>query len=290
MSRIDSDALDVSTVDSAEDVASAFGLDMNDEDEATRAGHIYTVLDETDSVAVRLDNSWWGNEAFGVWSEWFFVYPDGVSPSGKALFVRKGIALEDPLSRLRRAEARSERDNGWTSKAVRRARSKALQNWDDDYMVGPGGGDGFDSRDVFEDASTPISVIDTAIATPVDADHLVFTQEADHEGPLSDGDVQIVGKKQTRYGEKFALAGDTYAAFKQDGVEDEIPFHRDDGPDAHHTYDGDEWVCDIDGVSLVIDALVEAGYTVSVDKAFADAVKESTAEADSVAETFGVDV
>lgn len=290
MSHIDSDALAVSTVESVEDVASVFGLDMNDEDDATRARHIYTVLEETDGVALRLDNSWWGNEAFGVWAEWFVVQTDGVSPSGKALFVREGIALEDPLRHLRRADARAQSGNGWTSKAARRARKKALRAWDDDYMVGPGGGDGFDSRDRFEDESTPISVIDTAIATPEDSDHLVFTAEGTHEGTMGEGDVQVVGTTRTRYGEKFVLAGDTYAAFKQDGVEDDITFHSEEGQDAHHTYNGDAWVCDIDGVSLVIDALVAAGYTVSVDREYKGRVQEATAEAESVADTFGVDV
>jgi hypothetical protein len=290
MTHIDSDALDVQAVNSVDEVASVFGLDMSDDDEATRARHIYTVLEESDGVAIRLDNTWWGNEAFGVWAEWFVVHPDGVSPSGKALFVRDGIALEDPIRHLRRADSRSESGNGWTSKAVRRARSKALKNWSDDYMVGPGGGDGFDSRDYFEDESTPISVIETAVATPVDADHLIFDSEGSREGALSDGDIQVVGTTETRYGKKFVLAGETYAAFKEDGVEDEIPFHNDEGPDAHHTYNGNAWVCDMDGVSLVIEALVDAGYSVSVDCDYSDSVQEMTAEAESVAETFGVDV
>lgn len=290
MSRIDSDALAVQSVNSVEAVASVFELDMNDEMEASRARHIHTVLDETDCVALRLDNSWWGNEAFGVWAEWFFVHVDGVSPSGKALFVREGIALEDPIRHLRRADSRAESNNGWSHNAVRRARSKATKNWADDYMVGPGGGDGFDDRDVFADESTPISVIETAIATPEDADHLVFDGEGSREGTMGEGDVQVVGTKETRYGEKFVLAGDTYGAFKQDDVEDDIPFHSEDGPDAHHTYDGDVWVCDIDGVSLVIDALVDAGYSVAVDRKYKGRVQDATAEAENVADTFGVDV
>lgn len=290
MGRIDSDTLAVSTVESVEEVATTFGLDMDDEDEATRARHVYTVLEESDGVAIKLDNSWWGNETFGVWAEWFVVQPDGVSPSGKALFVREGIALEDPIRRLRRADSRSEGENGWTSKAVRRARRKATSAWDDDYMVGPGGGDGFDSREYFEDKSTPLSVIETAVATPVDQDHLVFDSEGSHEGALSEGDIQVVGTTRTPYGEKFVLSGETYSAFKEDEVEDDIPFHSDEGQDAHHTYNGNAWVCDIDGVSLVIEALVEAGYNVSVDRQFKGKVEELTEEAQSVADAFGVDV
>jgi len=157
-------------------------------------------------------------------------------------------------------------------------------------MVGPGGGDGFDERDYFADESTPLSVIEAAVATPVDEDNLVFDAEGTREGPMTEGDVRVVGTTRTRFGEKFVLAGDTYAAFKEDGIADEIPFDRDDGADAHHTYNGDAWVCDIDGVSLVIDAFVDEGYTVSVDSTYADAVQDATAEAESVAETFGVDV
>lgn len=290
MARIDSDAFGVSNVTNIEEVADVFGLNMNDEEEAARAGHIYTVLDETDSVAIQLENSWWGNEAFGVWSEWFFVHVDGVSPSGKALFIREGISLNDPVRHLRRAETRSESGNGWTNKAVRRARKKAFGAWDDDYMVGPGGGDGFDSRDRFEDKSTPISVIETAIATPVDTDHLVYDAEGSREGALSDGDVQITGTKRTRYGDKFVLSGDTYGAFKQDEVEDEITFHSEKGRDAHHTYDGDTWVCDLEGVDLVINSLVEAGYSVSVHREQKSHIEDAMDHTGSLAESFGVDV
>lgn len=290
MSRIDTDAVEVQTVTSAGEVGQVLGLDMDDEQESARAERVFTVVDETDTVALELESSWWGNEAFGVWQEWFVVHPDSVSPSGKALFVREGISLNDPVGHLRTAEHRAESGNGWTSKAANRARRKALQNWGDDYMVGPGGGDGFDSRENFSDVSVPLSVIETAFATPADTDHLVVDAEGTHTGTMDEGDVKVVGTKDTRYGRKFRLAGDTYGAFKEDNVDEEITFHNDDGPDAHHTFDGDEWVCDVDGVHLVIDALVDAGYTVAVESDYTERVQKTLEESNSIADTFGVDL
>ena len=282
MSRIDSDDVEVQIVNSADDVAEVLGLDMDDEHDAQRAAHVYTVVDETDTVAIELESSWWGNEAFGVWQDWFVVRPDGTSEGG-ALFVDEGTSLSDPVRHLRRADSRAESGNGWNSKAVRRARRKALSNWEDAYGVGPGLGEGHDERDRFAGKSVPLSVIETAFATPADEDNLVIDSEGQHEGTMDEGDVRVVGTKDTRYGPKFRLAGDTYGAFKENEVADKI-----DWDTAHHTYDGDEWVCDVDGVGAVIEALVDASYTVSVDSNHASRVEETMNKSNTIADSFGV--
>ena len=253
---------------------------------ARDAEKVMEILEATNAVAIKLESSWWGNEAFGVWSEWFLVHPDGVSPSGKALFVDKGIALSDPVGKLRRAESRAERRNGWTQKAVRRARRKALSNWEDDYMVGPGGGDGFDDRDVFSDGSCPLSVIDRAFRLPEPADDLVFPAEGDaREGKLSEGDIRITTVAHTRYGKKAVLTGDTYDAFSSDGdnLSDEVEWEK-----THLSFNGDAWTCDLNGDALlaVIRTLNDHGYSVTVSESFKSSIKD----AQGLAESFGVDL
>lgn len=250
---------------------------------ARDADKVMEVLEATGAVALKLDSSWWGNEAFGVWKEWFLVHPDGVSPSGKALFVDKGISLSDPVGHLKTAESRKG-VGGWTSKAVRRARSKALKNWGDDYMVGPGGGPGFDDRDVFSDASCPLSAVETAFRLPEPADDLVFPPEGEpREGKLSEGDVRFSAVKQTKYGPKAVLSGDTYDALSSEGdnVADDVSWDV-----AHLGFDGDEWTCSADGPALwaVIHALNDAEYSVSAPESFAERLQE----AKDVSESFGV--
>lgn len=236
---------------------------------ARDADKVLEVLEATNAVAIKLESSWWGSETFGPWQEWFLVKPDGVSPSGEALFVSEGISLSDPVGKLKRAESRAEGHNGWSSKAVRRARKKALSNWDDDYMVGPGGGSGFDDRENFTDASAPLSVIETAFRTPEPEDDLVFPAHGEpRTGKMSEGDVRVVGLTRTQYGEKAELAGDTYSALSSEGdnLSDTV------WDDAHPAYNGDAWTCDSDGDSLLalIDAVNDAGYDVSVAESFED--------------------
>lgn len=253
---------------------------------ARNADKVMQVLEETNTVALKLESSWWGNEAFGVWSEWFFVKPDGVSPSGEALFVSKGIAMSDPVGKLRRAESRAESRNGWNSKAVSRAKRKALKNWEDDYMVGPGGGDGMDDRDTFKDGSCPLSVIDAAFRLPEPENDLVFPANGDaRRGNLSNGDIYITDTKRTKYGDKAVLSGDTYNALSSQGdnISDEVEFDA-----AHLSFDGDDWTCDAKGPALltVIKALNDGGYSVALPESFEGMLND----AQDAAESFDVDI
>lgn len=86
----------------------------------------------------------------------------------------------------------------------------------------------------------------------------MVTRDAEGEAK---GEVSIGPVKKSRYGDKAMLLGDTYDAFKGDEVADDINWEE-----AHHTYDGDTWVCDADSISTVARALSEAGYSVSVPK------------------------
>lgn len=82
------------------------------------------------------------------------------------------------------------------------------------------------------------------------------------------GEVYVSGVVGTKYGAKAALWGDTYQAMKEDGVSDEIPFHKDGvGQDAHHTFNGTCWCCDQNAVDMVAEALADAGYVVKVSPA-----------------------
>lgn len=264
----DGDGFNPEVMESEVDIAESLRMPW-----ARDADKVKEILEATGAVAIKFPSSWWGNEAFGVWQEWFLVHPDGISPSGKALFVDKGTSLRDPVRRLNRAVSRSESGNGWTSKAVRRARRKALKAWEDDYMVGPGGGEGFDERDAFKDASCPLSVIEKAIRMPEPSNDLVWAADEDdpRHGKMSEGDVRVSRIKDTQYGPKFVLEGDTYKAFADcddcDGLKSKIPWE-----DAHLTFDGDDWVCDAGGppLSKIRYVLNNHGYTVAVDERFSD--------------------
>lgn len=242
-----------------------------------RANAIHAILEETDCVAIRFPNAWWGNETFGHWTEWFFVHPDGVSPSGKALFVREGIPLSDAVNYWCRAESIVNDDHtGYTSKAARKFRRKAFNWFDDSARPGPGTLP-TDDRNGFTDASCPLSVIETAIRTPADEDNTVFVpadvdnwdpRGHDREGAFEDADIDATEIRHTEYGEKVALHGDTYDAFKAAGVADEITFHGADNrwEEAHHTFNGDCWVADRNAFYwTVVPALLEAGFSVAVD-------------------------
>lgn len=272
------------TIETAAEIAETVRMPM-----ARDADKIHTILSETDGVMVQFNSSWWGNEAFGVWGEWFFIHPDGVSPSGKALFVREGIKASDPVNKLRAYENIMSSKGGLTSKAARREKKKAF-NWaDDSRKLGPGMAPS-DDRAYFDDGSCPISVLQTAFRLPESEDNLVFDSEGSHEGAMSEGDVTVTKTVQTRYGQKLVLAGDTYGAFSNggDNLADEVSWD-----DTHLTFDGDAWVCDTDGVCYVIDCLVENGYTVAVDdsvKAIAEASYDNRDDVDAeIAESFGVD-
>lgn len=250
---------------------------------ARDADKVMEVLEETNAVAIQLESSWWGNNAFGVWSEWFFVHPTGVSPSGKALFVDQGIAASDPIRHLERAEGRAEPNNGWTSGAVRRARKKALKDWEDNYGVGPGAPP--DDRDVFADTSAPLSVIETAVRAPEPQDDLVFPVEGDaRKGAMSEGDIRVTRSTRTEYGPKYVLEGDTYNALSQDGDN----ACADVWDDAHVAYNGNVWTCDLEGSALlaVARALNEHGYSFAVDESFESEIEDSR----DIASSFGVDL
>lgn len=75
----------------------------------------------------------------------------------------------------------------------------------------------------------------------------------------SKGEVAVGPMKRTRYGKKRVLLGDTYDAMVEDGLKEEI-----DWDEAHHTFDGETWVCDRDAVEMVLDVLQANGYTVKV--------------------------
>lgn len=251
---------------------------------ARDADKVKRVLEETNAVAIKLKSSWWGNEAFGIWQEWFFVKPDTVSDSGKALFLSKGISLNDPVGKLKRAEHRKGQ-GGWTPKAVRRAKRKALKAWDDDYMVGPGGGDGFDERDVFHDGSVPLSVIEAAFRTPEPKDHVVFPAEGDaFRGTASDADIRSAGTKRTQYGEKTVLKGDTYKALAKD--EDNA---ADDVWETVKTdFHNGDWVASPEPNALIVlvQTLNDHGYSVGVK----DATYRQMQKAEDAAEAFDVNL
>ena len=103
----------------------------------------------------------------------------------------------------------------------------------------------------FEDVWLPKSKIE------VDApDWTVHVPEPDVDVA---GEVIVSARNETRYGTKACLWGDTYSAFKEDGVEDDLEWD-----DHHQTYNGLTWEVDVSSVEPVVDALVEAGYVVKV--------------------------
>lgn len=226
------------------------------------------VMQETDAVLVRLDSSWWGNEAFGVWGEWFFVKPDGVSPSGKALFVDEGIKTSDSVGRITSAQRINNSRGGLNSEAARKTRRKAFHWFDRSEKPGPGTAP-TDERDSFKDASVPLSVIRYAVRFPESDSHTVVeTNGATHAGKMSEGDVQISGAKRDKYGQKLTLTGDTYDLLSSKGEDLSGEMSWDD---THCTYDGDDWVLDrsSEAVREFVQVLTENGHKVSVDEKYA---------------------
>jgi len=261
-------------------VQNNFSPEVLDEDddavlaEAIRKGDgdvlkaVRQVMQETDAVLIRLDSTWWGNEAFGVWGEWFFIKPDSVSPSGKALFVDEGIKTSDAIGRITRAKRINNRRGGLTSNAAWKIRRKAFNWFDSSEKPGPGTAP-TDERDSFKGTSVPLSVIQYAVRYPESEDDLIIeTNGATHAGKMSEGDIRVSGTKQTQYGPKFVLSGDTYDAFSSNGdnLSDEVEWER-----SYLTFDGDDWVCnkDSDAITHVVNVLTENGYKVSVDDKYA---------------------
>lgn len=248
------------------------------------AGHIMEVLAETDAVAIKFPSTWWGNEAFGIWGEWFFVHPNGTSE--KALFVNKGVKMADPVGYLRSARRVNETRGGLNSNAARKFRRKAFNWMDDSAKPGPGMPP-TDDRDSFYGGSCPLSVIEVAFRTPPASDNIVYTPGCDVDftgegwkafdagdatGPMDDGDIRVTGTTRTRYGTKVEMEGDTYGAFKSDGLDDELTFHGDNPfKCAHHTYNGNCWVADADSfIPYVVPVLLDAGYSVAIDRDVAE--------------------
>jgi hypothetical protein len=259
---------------------------LGDEDDAALAESIRSadpetleavkeVMQETDSVLVCLDSTWWGNEAFGVWGKWFFIKPDSVSPSGKALFVDEGIKTSDPIGRIKSANRMLESRGGYTPKASRKTKRKAFNWFDDSAKPGPGTLSVDEREDSFKGESIPLSVISYSVRFPESQDDLVVeTNEATHSGKMSEGDVSVTGTKRDKYGEKFVLSGDTYDALSSNGDDLSSEMSWDD---THCTFDGDDWVCDADSDALteVVRVLVNNGYKVSIADEYAATFKRA---------------
>lgn len=250
---------------------------------ARDADKVMEILSETESVAIKLQSSWWGNEAFGIWSEWFFVKPDGVSPSGKALFVDAGVTMSDAVGKLRAYESHMSSRGGVTSSGARKEKRKAFNWFDDSKKPGPGMLP-TDERDSFKDGSCPLSVIETAVRVPESDDNPLFVNGELTTGPMSAGDVRVTGTKRTKYGNKFVLKGDTYNALSRDG--DNVSNACWD--DAKASYDGDEWTMDTGGDALraMAEALNDAGYTFAVDSEFASCLEEKESDGSDLADEF----
>lgn len=258
----------------SEDNDAALAESVRSADPGTLAA-VKEVMQETDAVLVRLDSTWWGNEAFGVWGEWFFIKPDSVSPSGKALFVDEGIKTSDSVSRVTSAKRMNETRGGFNSKAARKTRRKAFDWFDDSAKPGPGMPPN-DDRDSFKNESVPLSVVRYAVRFPEsDAHTVVETNGATHFGKMSEGDVRISGSKRDQYGSKLTLTGDTYELLSSNGEDlgSEMSWNN-----THCTYDGDEWVMDRtpESVSEFVRVLTDNGYKVSIDEDFSDLLSDGS--------------
>ena len=274
---------DVTTVENEAEIAEIVRMPY-----ARHAAEISEILSETGCHFIQFSNSWWGNETFGHWADSFFVVPNGISDSGKALFVRNGVVASEAIGKLSSAKSinrqRREGSTGYTSEAARRFRRKAF-NWNDDRKLPGPGMLPTDDRDSFKNGSCPLSVIDVAIRAPESGDHFIFENGEVSKGKLSDADIVVDSISQTHYGAKFVFAGDTYNAFKKDGVSDEL-----DWDECHATFNGDNWVADVEAIVTVAEALNEAGYSVGVDSRFEDHVSKAkdNSDGDPLADSFGV--
>lgn len=252
------------------------------------AGKVKQILEKTNSVAIKLKSGWNGNEAFGQWSEWFFVKPNGISDGG-ALFVSEGISLNEPVKKLTSAERVRKKRGGLTEKAARKMERKAM-NWDDTSKPPGPGMPSSEERPYFKGVSTPLAWIEQAFRLPESEDDAVLTSDGERTGKMSEGDIRVTHKKATQYGTKLALEGDTYdiLSSKGENLSDDIPWNP-----AQCGWDGDDWSCKADNEALlaVVKTLTEAGYTVTV----AEKLKGYLTEPDSsteedVADSFGVDL
>ena len=71
------------------------------------------------------------------------------------------------------------------------------------------------------------------------------------------GTLTLQSPTSTRYGPKHEITGDTYDAFKQDGLDDALPWDQ-----THATFNGDAWEIDAndDARAILRSAALDAGY------------------------------
>lgn len=75
----------------------------------------------------------------------------------------------------------------------------------------------------------------------------------------SKGTLVLEQPKNTQYGPKHSISGDTYEAFKEDGLSDELPWEK-----THATWNGDAWTIDANASSVnhLIEKANKIGYEV----------------------------
>ena len=75
----------------------------------------------------------------------------------------------------------------------------------------------------------------------------------------SKGTLRVGASFKTRYGVKRKITGDTYEAFKEDALADELPWDK-----THATFNGDEWEIDSteEALSLLREKATDAGYEI----------------------------
>ena len=73
------------------------------------------------------------------------------------------------------------------------------------------------------------------------------------------GTLRVGGVFKSQYGMKREITGDTYQAFKEDGLADELPWEK-----THATFNGDNWEIDSskEALKLLREEAAEAGYMV----------------------------
>ena len=234
-----------------------------------QAEYIWQVLDEVDGAAyIRLENSWWGNELFGEWSEALFgkveFQTDGKDEDSEgAIMLSEGVNAGRPLSKLRRSEQKNT-CRGWTGKAVRNDERDAVRDWssaEDTYE------DGFYVSEEF----IPKAAVDYFVTGPEATDHYVFEKDGSvRNGGRSDGDVMFDSTVNTEYGEKIKCTGDTHAVFSKGGAN---VYGDADWDKAHLSFDEDHgWVFDnrLGAVEHVAGLVNDAGFDVVVSRVHRD--------------------
>lgn len=73
------------------------------------------------------------------------------------------------------------------------------------------------------------------------------------------GTLTIESPHQTRYGFKADISGDTYDAFKEDGLDEALPWE-----DTHATWNGSSWEIDAtdEAREILIEEATDAGYRI----------------------------